>query len=207
MWIEVRSVQNRTSGYRRRSLALWGVSIVLTIIPTPVASQSAPPQPPTSGPDGQRDFEFEIGTWVMHRRHLVHTHGDSATWVESQGDLHIVRKVWGGRASLGELEIASPTPHFAGSILHLYNPDTHEWRLYWASSADGTVSAPLVGGFSGGRGEFYGQDTLDGASVFVRLVYSDITASSFRTEQAISRDGGRTWEPTELDSYARRTVN
>jgi hypothetical protein len=166
------------------------------------AQHSANDAPPRA--DGQHDFDFEIGTWVMHRRHLVHAAGASS-WVESDGDLHIVRKLWGGLASLGELQIASPTPHFAGSILHLYNPPARQWSLYWASSADATVAAPLIGQFKGGRGEFYGQDTVEGATVFVRLVYSDITPTSFRTEQAFSSDGGRTWETNSVDTYARQS--
>lgn len=173
------------------------------LIPVTARAQSSTASA-TPSAEGQRDFDFEIGTWVMHRRRLVHTAGASS-WVESDGDLHIVRKVWGGQASLGELQIASPTPHFAGSILHLYNPHAHQWSLYWASSADGTVAAPLVGQFKGGRGEFYGQDAVDGATVFVRVIYSDITPTTFRTEQASSSDGGRTWETNSMDTYSRQS--
>lgn len=141
----------------------------------------------------------------MHRRRLVQPPGDTARWVESDGDLHIVRPVWDGRASLAELEIVQPTPHFAGSVLHLYNPQSHQWSLYWASSTDGSVAAPMIGEFRDGRGEFYGEDIRDGKTVFVRVVYSDITASTFRTEQSFSPDGGRSWRTTSVDSYERRS--
>jgi hypothetical protein len=50
------------------------------------------------------------------------------------------------------------------------------------------------GGFSNGRGEFYGQEDLDGRVILVRFVISDISADTARFEQAYSADGGRTWE-------------
>ena len=55
-------------------------------------------------------------------------------------------------------------------------------------------SAPGIGEFKDGRGEFYGQETLDGRAILVRFVISDITPDSCRFEQAFSADGGRTWE-------------
>jgi hypothetical protein len=180
------------------------IALLAVLLPTRAAPQAPATPASVASADGQHDFEFEIGTWVMHRRHLQHTAGGAASWVESDGDLHLVRKVWDGKASLGELEIMSPTPHFAGSILHLYNPQSRQWGLYWASAADGAVAAPLVGGFKDGKGEFYGQDTMQGATVFARVIYSDITPTSFRTEQATSSDGGRTWETNSIDTYTRQ---
>ena len=48
--------------------------------------------------------------------------------------------------------------------------------------------------FKNGRGEFYGQELLNGRMIFVRFVISDITPTSCRFEQAFSDDGGKTWE-------------
>jgi len=59
---------------------------------------------------------------------------------------------------------------------------------------DGQLTPPVSGRFEHGRGEFYGQDTLDGRPIFVRFVISDITPSSAHFEQAFSGDGGKTWE-------------
>jgi hypothetical protein len=198
----------RTSQHHRRLTALGigrpGVVLLLSLALAPARAAAQRAADPGLAPhDGQRDFDFEIGTWVMHRRRLVHPAGGVATWAESDGDLHLVRKIWDGHATLAELELMSPAPHFAGSILHLYNPQTRQWSLFWASAADATVAAPMVGEFKDGRGEFYGVDTVRGASVFARVVYSDITPTAFRTEQATSSDGGRTWETNSIDTYRR----
>jgi hypothetical protein len=61
----------------------------------------------------------------------------------------------------------------------------------------------MVGGFANGRGEFYNQETYEGRAVFVRFVFSGITAKSFRIEQAFSADGGQSWEPNWIANFSR----
>lgn len=154
--------------------------------------------------DGQHDFDFEIGTWTIAVRRLVRPLTGSTTWIKPQGFVHIVRKVWGGRASLAELKIDRPTPHFEGLMLRLYNPQSHRWSIYWASAKDGALDTPLTGRFENGRGVFLNKNVFNGALVDVRVVYSDITPTSFRTEQSFSADGGKTWEPNLIQTFARR---
>ncbi len=153
--------------------------------------------------DGQHDFDFEIGTWTMQRRRLLHPLTGDTTWADPGPARHIVRAVWGGRASLAELQVDSPAPHFVGSILHLYDPRQRQWRLYWASSDDGEVSGPMVGAFENGRGVFVDQEPYRGVTILVRVVYSDITPTSFRTAQSFSPDGGATWQVNAVDVYTR----
>ncbi|HEY2976153.1 MAG TPA: hypothetical protein VGJ48_26805 [Pyrinomonadaceae bacterium] len=143
--------------------------------------------------DGQHDFDFEIGTWKTHLRRLLHPLTGSTTWVEYEGTT-VVRKVWSGRANLVELEADGPAGHFEGLSLRLYNPQSRQWSLNFASSNGGTMSQPTIGGFKDGRGEFFDQETFNGRAIFVRFVISDITPNSCRFEQAFSDDGGKTWE-------------
>ena len=51
----------------------------------------------------------------------------------------------------------------------------------------------VVGRFEGGVGTFYGDDTHDGKDIRARFVWSGISATSARWEQAFSVDDGRTW--------------
>jgi hypothetical protein len=143
--------------------------------------------------DGQHDFDFEIGTWKTQLRRLLRPLTGSTTWVEYQGTT-VVRKVWNGRANLVELEVDGPQGHIEGLSLRLYNPESGQWSLNFAKSASGTLTPPTIGGFKNGRGEFYGQETLNGRAIFVRFVISEITPISCRFEQAFSDDGGKTWE-------------
>lgn len=143
--------------------------------------------------DGQHDFDFEIGTWKTHLRRLLRPLTGSTEWVEYEGT-SVVRKVWGGRANLVELEASGPAGRFEGLSLRLYNPQSRQWSLNFANARMGTLTVPAIGEFKNGRGEFYSQETLNGRAILVRFVISDITPDSCRFEQSFSDDGGKTWE-------------
>lgn len=150
-------------------------------------------QQPPAARDGQHDFDFEIGNWKTHISRLQHPLTDSDTWVEYDGT-SVVRPVWNGRANLLELEADGPAGHIEGLSLRLYNPQSHQWRLNYASSNAGTLGQPMVGELKNGRGEFFDQETFNGRAIYVRFVISEITPNSCRFEQAFSDDGGKTWE-------------
>ena len=61
----------------------------------------------------------------------------------------------------------------------------------------------MVGGFQDGVGEFYNQEELDGRAIFVRFIFSDITPTAFRLEQAFSADGGKSWEANWIATFER----
>jgi len=166
----------------------------------PVHAQRARPEPPTVG--GPHDFDFEFGDWKCHLRRLLHPLTGSNEWVEYDGP-SIVRQVWGGKANLGELEVDGPAGHIEGLSLRVYSPQTHQWTVTYANSAVGMGGPPLVGAFRNGRGEFYSADTLDGRAIFVRFIFSDISKTSFRLEQAFSDDGGKSWEANWIATFAR----
>jgi hypothetical protein len=153
----------------------------------PALAQSAAPR------DGQHDFDFEIGTWKTQLKRLLHPLSGSNEWAEYTGTT-TVRKVWDGRANLVELTAEGPAGHFEGLNLRLYNPESHQWSLNFASSRGGTLTPPTIGAFVDGRGEFYDQETYDGRAVFVRFLIIPVDADTIRFEQSFSDDGGKTWE-------------
>ena len=157
---------------------------------------------PAARRDGRHDFDFEVGSWKTHVSRLLHPLSGSNAWAEYDGTT-TVRKVWDGKAILLELTMDGAAGHFEGLSLRLYNPESHQWSLNFASAASGTLSTPTVGGFHDGRGEFYDQETYDGRAIFVRFVFSDITPTSFKFEQAFSDDGGKNWEPNWISTFTR----
>jgi hypothetical protein len=171
------------------------LGLVATLRPLPGFARGGPDAPKTglAEHDGQHDFDFEIGTWKTHLSRRLHPLTGSNTWTEMVGTT-VVRKVWNGRANLVELVADGPTGHFEGLSLRLYNPQSRQWSLNFASSSGGTLATPTIGGFKDGRGEFYDQETLDGRAILVRFVISEITPKSCRFEQSFSDDGGKTWE-------------
>jgi hypothetical protein len=165
---------------------------------------AAPPTLQAAGPhDGQHDFDFEIGTWKIHLKRLVHPLTGSTTWVEFDGTV-VARAIWDGRANFDEFAADSPSGHIEGLTLRLYNPQAHQWNLYWANPKDGAFSGPpQVGEFKNGIGEFYCQDTYNGRMILIRYAWSSITPNSAHFEQSFSTDGGITWEVNWITDQTR----
>ena len=156
------------------------------------ASKPGPSSVPAAR-DGQHDFDFHIGTWRTRVSIRQKPLTGSTTWIAYEGT-SVVRRVWSGRANLVELVADGPAGHFEGLNLRLYNPESRQWSLSFSNIRRGILSPPTIGEFRNGRGEFYGQEDLDGRAIFVRFLISDITDDSCRFEQAFSADGGQTWE-------------
>src|SRR5690348_5042046 len=159
-------------------------------------------QAATEGHDGQHDFDFELGTWKIHLKRLLRPLTGSTSWVEFDGT-SVTRKVWDGRSQLEEFETDGPAGHIEGLTLRLYNPESHQWRLYWANSKDGALEQPTIGEFRNGRGEFFDQETFNGRAIYVRYIWSDITPNSAHFEQSFSDDGGKTWEVNWITDQTR----
>jgi hypothetical protein len=154
--------------------------------------------------DEQHGFDFEIGAWKIHLKRLEHRLTGSTTWIEFDG-ASVTRRVWDGRADLEEFEVDSPTGHIEGMTLRLYDPQTHQWSLYWATSKSGTLGQPTIGEFKNGRGEFFDTEPSgpNGRATLVRFVWSDITPNSAHFEQSFSDDGGKTWEVNWITDQTR----
>jgi hypothetical protein len=157
--------------------------------------------------DGQHDFDPLIGSWKYHLKKLLHPLTGSTTWTEFDGT-GVCYKIWDGRAQLDTIEVDSPTTgHIEGLTLRLYNPETHQWRLYWANSKVGVMDPPQIGEFKNGRGEFYAQDTVNGKSILIRFAWTNMTTSTPHFEQSFSDDGGKTWEVNWITDQTRVPVD
>src|SRR5262249_23077049 len=87
-------------------------------------SQTTTPAPKVSEErDGQHDLDWEFGSWKAHIKRMPRPLTGSNDWVEYEGT-SIVRKIWDGKANLGELEVESKTGHLQGMTLRLYEPQS-----------------------------------------------------------------------------------
>lgn len=152
--------------------------------------------------DGQADFDFVIGSWKVRNRRLRQPLTGSDSWYEFDAT-SVARKVWDGLANMDEFDGESPSGRIRGLTLRLYDPNARQWSLYWSNAANGTLDKPMVGEFKDGRGEFYDQETFQGRSIYVRFIWSGITPTSCRWEQAFSPDGGKTWETNWIMEFTR----
>jgi uncharacterized protein YndB with AHSA1/START domain len=153
--------------------------------------------------NGRSDFDFFIGSWRVRNRKLRARLAGSNDWDEFDGTA-VARAILGGAGNVNDFVAAEPSGPIHGFALRLFDPASGQWSIYWAGGDTGRLDLPpMVGSFREGRGEFYNQETFEGRPVFVRFVWSDVTPSSCRWDQAFSADGGRSWETNWTMEFAR----
>lgn len=152
--------------------------------------------------DGRADFDFIIGRWNIHHWRLREWLNNSTSWEEFEGTSRDY-KILSGLGSISEVTLHRASGHMEGITVRLFDPASGQWSIYWADSVNGTLTTPMIGGFTRERGEFYAQEPFKGKHIYSRFIWSNITATSFRWEQAFSADGGRTWETNWIMEVTR----
>ena len=162
--------------------------------------------------DGAHDFDFLIGDWKAHlHRRIDPKTGLTASgpgigvWVDYYGICND-KKLLDTNADFEEFDVTDSKTHgrYKGQALRLYNPATHQWSIYGLDLDNGGVGLPpLIGGFTGKRGEFYDQETRGGQIVLVRYVWTDQTTKSARMVQSFSHDGGKSWDDNWICDLSR----
>jgi len=176
--------------------ARWCV-LFAALLPLQGFAQEAPAQR-----DGQHDFDFNFGAWKTHIRRVQHPLSDRSDSIELNGTV-TVRKVWGGRAQMEEIEADGPNGHWEGMTLFLYDPQAHQWSQTFAASKTGELTTPLIGSFKDGRGELFAQEAVDGRSILVRATWSEIAPNSHHFQEDFSDNGGKTWKPAFIADLTR----
>ncbi|SCF14814.1 hypothetical protein GA0070607_6131 [Micromonospora coriariae] len=147
------------------------------------------------------DFDFFVGTWNVVNRRLRKRLVGSDEWEEFPG-MSVAHGFFGGGGHFDE--IVFPTKGFAGATIRLFDPATEQWSIYWMNSGRGELEQPpMVGRFVDGVGRLYADDQHEGRPVRCRFIWSEITATSARWEQAFSVDGERTWETNWIMTFTK----
>lgn len=154
--------------------------------------------------DGSHDFDFLIGDWKAHVRRLPERLVGSNVWVEYDG-ISNHHKLLDSNANFEEFDVRSKNgARIKAQTLRLYNPESRQWSIYLVDLDKGTLELPpVIGGFSGNRGEFYNQQLWKGRAILVRYMWLNESPRSARMEQAFSGDGGRSWEVNWICELSR----
>jgi hypothetical protein len=145
------------------------------------------------GRSGPSDFDFVLGSWQLRGRRRRECPNRAEIWDEYVGT-SVARPLWGGLAQIDEYAADGPAGHVQWLTLRLYDPRSKQWTLFSSNRSCGTLDKPILGEVCNGRGEFYDLETHEGRSVYVRYSWSQLTAAACRCEQAVSMDGGKTWD-------------
>ncbi len=144
------------------------------------------------------DFDFLVGTWQVSNRCLRRRNEGSSDWDTFEATSQGWSLLDGG---MSVDEIRFPSKGFTGATVRTLDHATRRWSIYWASSKTGHLYPPVHGGFSGDRGEFYGEDMDDGRRVAVRFIWLR-GRDEARWEQAFSLDGEK-WETNWVMAFRR----
>ncbi len=154
--------------------------------------------------DRQRDFDFLVGSWNVRHRRLRQRLAGSSDWEEFGGTL-VNWPVLAGQGNVGDNLFARADGAHRGIGLRAFEPASGEWLSWWLDGrAPAAFTAPVRGGFRDRVGTFIGEDRLQDRPVRTRVLWSRITRSTARWEQAMSADGGATWETNWISDFARR---
>ena len=187
-------------------LVLILVAIVfVAILPASCHAQTASNPANLPQRDGSHDFDFIIGNWKAHVRRLPDRLNNSTTWVEYDG-ISNHKKLLDSNSNFEEFDVTSTDKklHIKAQTLRLYNPTSRQWSIYLVDVDNGTLGLPpVVGNFTGNRGEFFDQEDFKGRAILVRYVWLNISPNSARMEQSFSPDGGKTWEVNWICELSR----
>jgi hypothetical protein len=175
----------------------------LSVVPLRAQTTSDPANLPQR--DGSHDFDFLIGDWKAHVKRLPDRLNNSNFWVVYDG-ISNHHKLLDSNANFEQFDVTSTDKklRIKAQTLRIYNPTTRQWSIYLIDLDNGTLDAPpVVGSFTGTRGEFFHQEQLRGRTILVRYVWLDISPKSARMELSYSPDGGKTWEVNWICELSR----
>ena len=153
---------------------------------------------------GVHDFDFFVGRWDVHHRRLKERLANNHEWLDFTGTT-ITSALMGGAANVDDNVLELPGNPYRAVSLRSFDAKSGLWSIWWLDgrSPQGPLDTPVQGRFQGGVGTFYAEDTFNGKPIRVRFVWSDITPTSARWEQAFSTDGGKTWETNWIMEFVR----
>jgi hypothetical protein len=164
------------------------------------ASAHSTSAPSSKLPTGDiHDFDFYVGNWESTNRRLRKRWVGSNDWETFPCTIRCESRM-GGVVNIDEGDF--PTKGWSGMTLRLFNLKTRQWSLYWINSSTGELFPPVVGGFTGDVGEFWGDDTDEGRPIKVVFRWTRLGPDAARWEQSFSLDG-KEWEKNWIIEHRR----
>lgn len=145
--------------------------------------------------DHVHDFDFFFGSWRVHHRYLKARLAGCSEWLEFAGTC-TAQPTMGGAGNMDDNVIAKPGGSYRAMTVRTYDAQTQSWAIRWfdGRAPHGPADPPMIGSFTDGVGTFFADETYNGKPIKVRFLWSGITPTSCRWEQAFSDDGGASWE-------------
>ncbi|MFM9864229.1 MAG: DUF1579 domain-containing protein [Micropepsaceae bacterium] len=153
---------------------------------------------------GAHDFDFLAGEWRVTHRRLKERLAGSTDWIVFSGTSK-AQLLMGGAANADDNVLDLPGGAYRAVTLRAFDPATSVWSIWWLDgrTPHAPLDPPMRGRFEDGVGLFLADDTFNCKPVRVRFIWSRITPTSARWEQAFSPDAGTTWETNWTMDFER----
>ncbi|MGB3316727.1 MAG: DUF1579 domain-containing protein [Albidovulum sp.] len=150
-----------------------------------------------------KDFDFEFGAWNVRHRRLRERLAGCQEWEEFDGT-SVTRSVLGGNGNVEDNLIQFPGGSYRAIAIRSFNPTRGTWAIWWLSTmTPHQLDVPVVGRFENGTGTFQAHDTLNDRPIIVRFLWLETRSAAPRWEQAMSDDGGQSWETNWTMEFRR----
>lgn len=158
---------------------------------------------PAQAAGSVRDFDWFIGSWRVEHRRLRQRFVGSTDWETFQGTT-TCQALLGGVVNLNESLGRRESGPFRGMGLRAHDAKTDQWYDWYLSASDPTtLGEPGIGRFEGKVGTFLSEEDIGGIATKVRGRFTSISAGEATWEQAMSRDGGASWETNWVMRYLK----
>lgn len=149
------------------------------------------------------DFDFETGDWRVRHRRLKERLADCDEWEEFDG-ISSTRPVMGGRGNIEDNVLEFPDGTYRAVAIRSFDAAKGTWAIWWLDARNPhMLDVPVIGRFEDGVGAFFADDTLNGVAIRVRFLWLRTDTPSPRWEQAMSADGGTSWETNWTMDFER----
>ena len=149
------------------------------------------------------DFDFQVGAWTVQHRRLKERLVDCTEWEEFSGTCNM-SPVLGGNGNVEDNVLHISSGAYRAVALRSFDPAERTWAIWWLDARNPhMLDVPVIGRFEHGTGTFFAADMLNGLPVQVRFLWLQSDTISPRWEQAMSADGGDTWETNWTMDFER----
>jgi len=150
------------------------------------------------------DFDFFAGRWNVRHRRLKERLEGCTEW-ETFGGASTVRPIMDGHGNVDDNVIDLPSGPYLAASVRAYDAKTDQWAIWWIDGRmpHNPLDPGMRGRFEGGVGTFFADESFEGRPIRVRFLWSDITPTGARWQQAFSEDGGVTWETNWVMDFER----
>jgi hypothetical protein len=113
-------------------------------------------------------------------------------------------RAFDGRANVEEYDLHVPGRPYQALAIRAYDDVSRQWSIWWLDSRHPShgPGIPVRGGFDGDVGLFYAdEETPQGEPCVLRFRWDRNGPGAARWEQAVSTDGGASWEPNWIMEF------